>query len=431
MNNDNSPNLLPRQMQGKEGFVNTSAIKNYNLNVERNEKPKFDLNLSDYFKLIEHKNPNTRAINKRNQNHAIHQKSDNNRSYKSLSNKSNKSNKSHKSYKSNKSIKKSKNSSKTKSKNSIDKVSKKSPKNNSRKIDNMCKISIEDNNLDKKNKEQKQDNKNGGQQQDNKNEEQKQNNEEKNDSKDLNLKKINGNDSQKIFNKRLNKQKSSKLKLPSTNNTTIKKTKIKTLLRNISCKKFNNSKIKKNYNLNEIKNTETEELTHDIGKYLVSANYYEKVKNNKYKYYNEKNNYYIETRRQRIEDQLNKIIYEKYRILKPLRMSERVFYIEENNKINNELNIANNLFYSDYNRKDEFFNNINKFLFNDSSNYNKHDKEITNNKNLNEYYKKVKKISETRRNLLTNDFFTRKDYSLLDFNFSFFKKGHKSKKNKS
>ena len=46
------------------------------------------------------------------------------------------------------------------------------------------------------------------------------------------------------------------------------------------------------------------------------------------------------------------------------------------------------------------------------------------------YYKNIKQISDSRKNLLTNEFFGRKDYSLLDFDFSFLCKKHKTRKNK-
>ena len=400
MNND-SPKQIIQQKKEKSDNNQSSQIIKYNLIIERKSKPEFDLNLSDYFKLLKHKRGSD--VIKRKGQKMTNKKGEINKSHKSISRKSNKSNKSKKSSKI------SKNKSKSQSNKSIEKNKNKSSDSRLEKIENLENISkIE---LDKN-----------------------ENDIEENKLKDLELKTLNENMSQKIFNKRLIKQKSEKLKIPSTNNTTIKKTTIKKLMRNISCKNFNNSKLKKNYDLNnsKIKNTENDEVTHDIGKYLVSTKYFEKVKFNKYKYYNDRNNFYIESRRQRIDDYFNKIIYEKYKILKPLRMTQRIFYKEENNKIyteQNDINIANNLFYSDDNRKNNTFKNINKYLFNESSNFNRYDKKNTINKNLKMYYQKIKQLSDTRNDLLTKEFFMRKDYGLLDFNFSFLNKRYKSKKN--
>lgn len=243
---------------------------------------------------------------------------------------------------------------------------------------------------------------------------------------DLDLNHLNISESEKIFNKKINKEKKQKIKLPSTNNTstTLKKTSIKKLIRNSSCKNFNNYILKKNYDIEN--NLEEKEESHDIGKYLVSSQkFFEKVKNNKCEYYNEKNNYYIDSRRQRIENNLNKKLLEEYNILKPLRMTERIFYKENNEKINNqrnEINISNNLFYSDYNKKNNVFKAINHFLFNESDNYNKCDKNLLSNKKIKMYYDKVKQISNSRKNLFTEDFFNdnkKKECDLFDFDFSF------------
>lgn len=393
MNNNNSPKLLLQQNPINEG-TNNFGIKNYNVNVERNSKPKFDLNLSDYFKLIEHKKDP--YIKKRKiRNIALNRKSESNKSHKSISHKSYKSNNSYKSNKSNKSNKKSLKS------------------NNSRKsLNKKINEKESNNNVEKK--------------------------ENKDNSRDLVVGDLKKDEPEKIFNKRLNKQKVIKSKLPSTNNTTVKKAEIKKLIRNMSCKNFNNTKLKKNYDLEELKlkNDEDEDMTHDIGKYNISTKYFEKVKFNKFKYYNDRNNYYIDTRRQRIEDYLNKELYEKYKVLKPLRTTERIFYKEEDEKMTNEqndINISNNLFYSDYNRKNNVFKIINNYLFNESSNFNKCDKNIMKNKNLKMYYQKVKQISNSRRDLLTKEFFDgikRRNYNLLDFNFSFLYKKNKGKNNK-
>ena len=352
MNNDNSTKLLHSNKNEIQNNIQDSAIKKYNKNIQRNVKPKYELNLSDYFKLLKHKEKPTmkKKLNKKQT-----KKIDINKSHKSISNKSNMSNKSNE-------------------------------------------IST------------------------------------KNNSPDLDLKFMN-NESEKIFNKRIIKHKMIKNKLPSTNNTTIKKTAIKKLIKNMSCKNFNNTKLKKIYDLEEI-GKEKEEDLHNIGKFLVSSKYFEKVKFNRYKYYNINNNYYIDGRRQRIEDYLNKMIFEKYKVIKPLRMTERIFYKEEDEKTNkeqNDINISNNLFYSDYNRQNKYFKDINNFLFNESSNYNGYNNtKLPKNKNLTQYYKNIKKISNSRKNLMIDDYFdpNRKEYSLLDFNFSLFHR-NKSKKNKN
>ena len=368
MNNDNSTKQLHSNKNEIQNNIQDSAIKKYNKNIQRNVKPKYELNLSDYFKLLKHKE---KPSMKKKLNKKQTKKIDINKSHKSISNKSNMSNKS----------------------NEISTKNRKSCSNNI-----------------------------------------KQNKKEKNNSPDLDLKFMN-NESEKIFNKRIIKHKMIKNKLPSTNNTTIKKTAIKKLIKNMSCKNFNNTKLKKIYDLEEI-GKEKEEDLHNIGKFLVSSKYFEKVKFNRYKYYNINNNYYIDGRRQRIEDYLNKMIFEKYKVIKPLRMTERIFYKEEDEKTNkeqNDINISNNLFYSDYNRQNKYFKDINNFLFNESSNYNGYNNtKLPKNKNLTQYYKNIKKISNSRKNLMIDNYFdtNRKEYSLLDFNFSLFHR-NKSKKNKN
>ena len=117
-------------------------------------------------------------------------------------------------------------------------------------------------------------------------------------------------------------------------------------------------------------------------------------------------------------------------------MTERIFYKENNEKINNqrnEINISNNLFYSDYNKKNNVFKAINHFLFNESDNYNKCDKNLLSNKKIKMYYDKVKQISNSRKNLFTEDFFNdnkKKECDLFDFDFSFLYRKYNLKKNK-
>ena len=259
---------------------------------------------------------------------------------------------------------------------------------------------------------------------------------EKNNISNLYLNYLNKSESEKIFNKRINKEKKPRTKQPSTNNTTatIKKPSIKKLIRNLSCKKFTKCKFRINY---EIENASKKEPTHDIGKYLTSSKkYFEKVKFNKYQYYNEKNNYYIDSRRQRIENNLNKQLLEEYNKLKPLRLTERIFYKEDNENTNKEkdrINISNNLFYSDYDNKNNAFRAINKYLFNESDNFNKCDKNPMNNRNMRMYNEKINQISNSRKNFLTGDFFNdnkKNECDLLDFDFSFLYKKYRVKKNK-
>ena len=381
MNND-------KIIKGENKSNHNSSIKNVEKNKKRNDKMKFELNLSDYIKLIQHKK-NSNFTNKKTNITPINKKGKNNKNNKSLSDKSKEK------IKNNSRNKKSK---EKKLKRNIDKNKEKKEKKENKKITN---INI------KKGKMK---------------------------SKELKPKQINKESSENIFNKRLNKQKSAKLKLPSTNNTTIKKPTFKKLIRNASCKNFNNSKLKNNYDL-EIKNNENEEYAHDIRKYLEVSKYEDKKRNyNKLQYYNDSNNYYIYTRRQRIEDYFNQQFYEKYKILQPLRMTSRIFFNEENIKVNNneqsDTNIVNNLFFSEYNKKNKYIKSINKLLFNDSMNYNNYDENYLHNKNLKNYYKTVKQISASRKDLFTNEFFERKEYSLLDFEFSFHHKKRRKKSHK-
>ena len=117
-------------------------------------------------------------------------------------------------------------------------------------------------------------------------------------------------------------------------------------------------------------------------------------------------------------------------------MTKRIFYKENNEQINNQrnpINISNNLFYSDYNNKNNVFKVINKFLFNESDNYNKCDKNLLSNKKIKMYYEKIKQISTSRKNLFTEEFFNdnrKKECDLFDFDFSFLYRKYNFKKNK-
>ena len=373
----------------KKGNYN-SSIKKFEENKKRNEKMKFKFNLSDYFKLIKHKNYSN-FTNKKTNISTI--------------------NKAGKSIKNNKSInQKSKENLKivNKDKKSKEKILQKNNIQNSDKKEQ--KENINKNNINIKM--------------------------DKPNSKKFKSKQLNKVLSEKMFNKRLNKQKSAKLKLPSTNNTTIKKPEFKKLIRTASCKNFNNSQLINHYNF-EIKKNEKEENDHDIGNYLELSKYEEKKRNrNKFQYYNESNNYYIYTRRQQVEDYLNKMYYDEYKILQPLRMTSRIFFneedIETNNNEQSDNNIANNLFFSKCNKKNNYIKTVDKFFFNDSMKYNNNcDKKPLYGKNLINYYKKVKQISASRKDLFTKEFFEKKEYSLLDFDFSFINKKKKKKKKKS
>ena len=161
---------------------------------------------------------------------------------------------------------------------------------------------------------------------------------------------------------------------------------------------------------------------------LISQKYFEKMKFNRYKYYNIKNNDYINERRKRVEEKIKDILYEKYKIIRPLRMSERIFYIDSETKSaknikrinfdNNMCKILNN---------NNYLNNINCNIFFYLDNY----KDINSEKKKEEtcpnssqiiYYKNhINDIIRMRRDLCIEDFFRyfRRDYHLLDFNFTF------------
>ena len=110
MNNDNSSKLLIHKKEEKEVIYDQSIKQS---SIKRNSKPKFDLNLSDYFKLIKHKKvPN--AVAKKYNNIIINKKGSNNKNQ-------------------NESNKTSKNSSKSNRKKSKEKIIKKTSKNNSEK----------------------------------------------------------------------------------------------------------------------------------------------------------------------------------------------------------------------------------------------------------------------------------------------------------
>ena len=219
-------------------------------------------------------------------------------------------------------------------------------------------------------------------------------------------------------------------------------TNIKSLKRNNSCQ-FNNVGSIKDFNLNNTDNKTRNNLVksgsfNKIKKKkknntlnLISQKYFEKMKFNKYKYYNLKNNNYINERRKRVEEKLNDILYEKYKIIRPLKMTERIFFIDnepktdkninklkiDNNmcKILNNNNIINNLnfnmfFYLD-NYKDNYINNNDK----------QKEKNCSNSAQIIYYKNHINDIIKMRRDLCIEDFFRkfRRDYNLLDFNFTF------------
>ena len=192
--------------------------------------------------------------------------------------------------------------------------------------------------------------------------------------------------------------------------------------RNNSCIIFNNKKLQKDFGLNNFKNKKINEKNKKNNTLkLVSQNYFEKIKFKKYKYYNEKNNDYAKGRRKRVEDKLNEIIYEKYKISRPLRMTQRVFCIDEESKIDkniNKKNYDNNIFKISNNNN--FINNLNfHFYLNDIDipNVQNNDK----NNQIIYYNNKINNIIKMRRDLSIEDFFGgfRRDYNLLDFNFTF------------
>ena len=211
-----------------------------------------------------------------------------------------------------------------------------------------------------------------------------------------------------------------------------------TLKNNKSCQNFNNNNLIKDFEIKDnIKNNiEENQDDKEIKKKtnmtlnLISKTYFEKMKFNKYKYYNEKNKDYIKERRQRIEDKMNEILYEKYKIIRPLRMTERKFQIEDeskndkNNNNNNKNNFDNNMCKI---LKGNNLNNLNYniyYFMNNFKDNNIENKNEENSKNYNQiiyYNNKINDISKMRKYLSIEDFFGdfRRDYNLLDFNFTF------------
>ena len=198
---------------------------------------------------------------------------------------------------------------------------------------------------------------------------------------------------------------------------------------------------------------------------LKIKEYFKNLKSEKNQYYNEKNNIYICERRHRIEDKLNEILFEKYKMNRPLRMTKRNFFIEDNSKTN-----KNNSFdkknYNKYNFNNKMNVNLNDILknnyinsWNNFMNYSKDYYEKNNKLNKSLKINKKKKTNESRKiddnddknkqnysqvinynNTINNiikmrkflsieEFFNeiQRDYNLLDFNFSFLLENFKNK----
>ena len=219
----------------------------------------------------------------------------------------------------------------------------------------------------------------------------------------------------------------------------------KNFRRNKSCINFNNKKLEADFEISEKENKTKNKKENEIlkksvkKKYnmtlnLISKNYFEKMKFNKYKYYNEKNMDYAKERRQRVEDKLNEILYEKYKISRPLRMAKRKFHIDDeakkdkNNKKNYDnnmckvLNIKNNII-NNFN----FYFGINTFKENNKDNQNEDNNE--NSSQVMHYNSQINNIIKMRKDLSIEDFFGdfRRDYNLLDFNFTFLFNQNKKK----
>ena len=162
-------------------------------------------------------------------------------------------------------------------------------------------------------------------------------------------------------------------------------------------------------------------------------------------YYNEKNNDYIKERRHRVEDKFNQILFEKYKITRPLRMTQRKFYVEKNNKStkkNKNKNNPKNKNKNNYNNKmnpnlnamerSNYFNNLNYMMNNfrniESNKNNKNNKKQNYNQDI--YYREqINNIIKMRKFLSIEEFFNEIDrnYNLLDFNFAFLMEYFKNK----
>jgi hypothetical protein len=206
-----------------------------------------------------------------------------------------------------------------------------------------------------------------------------------------------------------------------------------------SCTIFNNDKLKNDLDMNQNNNNNNTELEKVIIKNktlkrnksnknmsLNSKKYMEKLKLkfDKCKYYNAKNSEYINERRQRIEEKLNEIINEKYKITRPLRMTERVFYVKDeskNDNINNKITFDNHMCKILNNKSiiNNYDFNMYFYLNNFKENADKQNGEKCN--QMNYYNNQINNIIKMRKYMSTESFFNdfKRDYNLLDFNFAF------------
>ena len=166
---------------------------------------------------------------------------------------------------------------------------------------------------------------------------------------------------------------------------------------------------------------------------LISKNYFEKMKFNKYKYYNEKNMDYAKERRQRLEDKLNEILYEKYKVFRPLRTTERKFHFDDetkndkNNKKKYDNNMCKVLNNNNIINNFNFYFDMNIFKENNKDKQNEQNDE--NSSQIIHYNNQINNIIKMRKDLSIESFFGdfRRDYNLLDFNFTFLFNQNKKK----
>ena len=196
-----------------------------------------------------------------------------------------------------------------------------------------------------------------------------------------------------------------------------------------SCQNFNNDKLQKKLGFKETKTVKKskKKKKNNTTLNLISKKYFERIKFNKYKYYNKNNNDYANERRKRVEDKLNDIIYEKYKVSRPLRITERKFLLEEeskNDKNNNKINYDNN--FKNLNINNNIIHDLNYFInLNDNiDDHNENNNNNNNNKNSSQikyYNNRINNIIKMRKKLSLENFFGefRRDYNLLDFNFTF------------
>lgn len=269
----------------------------------------------------------------------------------------------------------------------------------------------------------------------------------KNSNSNLNSKKMNKNiknentkenkkESKSNINKNYKKKKSANLiKKPKALNNIINNNEEinnKTFKRINSSQNLNNDKLKKEFEIKDKQNINNKneenkkrKSKNNMTLNLISKKYFEKMRFNKYKYYNEKSTEYANQRRKRVEDKINEILKEKYKIERPLRMTERIFCAEEENEsdIDNKRIYDNNMCKA---LNNNIIDNLNLNIYNYLNNYkdnniNNQSEEIDENCSQIIYYNnQINNIDKMRKYLSIEDFFEdfRREYNLLDFNFT-------------